>query len=370
MSKKIKSKSKSKKNIFDTDISFGFGRIDIGTRAVFAKNLAVMLKSGLPLLESLNILVDSTNGRFKKIIQGVMKSVESGHSLSSALSIYPKVFFGAFISSVYAGEKSGTLEENLRHTAERLKKEKELIAKVKGAMFYPVVVLIASFILGLIMALVVLPKITPLFEGLKIELPMSTRILIGVSHFVQNNYLVLIFGIIISIIFIFWLLRQKFIKPITHWILLHIPIIKSVSRNTNLVRFCLTLGTLLESGLSIDEAIKISQKSVGNYYYQQALMQVSQHIGKGSKLSNNLAAFSDLFPVMVIRMIKVGEESGRLEEILLYLAEYYEVEVDTTTKTLATAVEPILLIGIGFVVAFLALSIITPIYKITGGVRR
>lgn len=364
----MKKQLKKKKNLLETDVSIG--GVSLTQKALFAKHLSVMLKSGLTIVEALEIAADSAQGKLKKVLMGVLKSVKSGQSLSSSFGRYPKVFSATFVSATMAGESSGTLEESLETLAEQLEKEKELTSKIKGAMLYPLVVMTAAFALGIAVTFLVLPKITPLFEGMKMELPITTRALIWFSHFVQAYTWPLFFGLVGGTIFLVWLLRRKFVNPFTHWLFLKLPILKKISFNSNLARFCRTLGTLLKSGLNIDEALEITKDTLGNHYYKKSLAQVSQRIGKGSKLSDNLAQFKNLFPKMTIRMIYVGEESGRLEEVLLYLADFYEVEVDTATKSLSTAVEPILLAFIGLMVGFLALSIITPIYNITGNIQR
>ncbi|MCD4694165.1 type II secretion system F family protein [bacterium] len=358
---------KDKKNILNINIEIG--GTGLTQKALFAKNLSVMLKSGLTISESLVIALDSAKGKFRKIIKGILKSVESGHSLSEAFSFYPKVFSGLFVNITNSGEASGNLDESMENISAQLEKEKELISKVKGALVYPVIILIASIILGGAMVFFVLPKITPLFEGLNVELPTSTRFLIWFSNFVQNYYLTLFFGLIFFFIFMFWFFRQKFIKPITHWLLLRIPVVSHVSRGTNLSRFCRSLATLLKSGLNIDEAFDITRGTLNNFYYKRAVVKAGDGISRGGKISENLAYYKHLFPNIVIKMIKVGEESGRLEETLNYLANYYEAEVDNSTKSLSVVIEPVLLLGIGLVVGFLAISIITPIYSITGGIK-
>jgi len=242
-------------------------------------------------------------------------------------------------------------------------------AKIKGAMLYPIVVLAATFGLGLAISFFVLPQITPLFEGLKVELPITTRGLIWFSRLVQAHGSVLFSGIILGLGTLIYLARKKFSRPVTHWLLLNLPVIKPLTRNANIARFCRTLGTLLKSGLTINEAITITQTILGNFYFQHALSDAVSRLGSGTPLSEHLSRYENLFPKLVTRMIRVGEESGRLEESLYYLAGFYEEEVDNSAKTMATAIEPILLIGIGLVVAFLALSIITPIYGITSGLK-
>lgn len=358
----------SKKGILEKEIAIG--GVTLTQKALLARHLSVMLKSGLTITEALSIAQSSAAGKLKKILSKVLKSVRSGRSLSSSLEDCGKVFSGLFINAVYAGESSGTLEENLENIAQQLEKERELISKIKGAMLYPIVVLVAAFILMMVLSFVILPKIIPLFEGLKADLPITTRALISFSHFIQAHGAILFLSIVVFIALMGWAVRQKFSKPATHWFFLNLPVIKKLVINANLARFSRTLGTLLKSGINIDEAVDITTHTMSNYYYRKALGRAGQRISKGTELSENLIPFEHLFPVLVVKMIKVGEGSGRLEEVLFYLAEFYETEVDASTKVLSTAIEPILLIFIGLVVGFLALSIITPIYEITGDIGR
>lgn len=359
---------KQKKSLINLEISFG--GVNLTTKALFTKHLSVMLKSGLTMPEALHIAYSSSKGNFKKVLRGVIRSVESGESLANSFNRYPKIFSGIFISAIRAGEASGNLEHNLKNLSVQLNKEKDLRAKIKGAMFYPVVVLIAAFILGMALSFFLLPKITPLFEGLGVDLPITTRALIWFSNIVQTNGLALFIGTVTVIIFMWWLLRQKFMRPITHKVFLLTPLIKSISRDSNIARFSRILGTLLQSGLTIDKALAITQETLGNHYYQKAVEDIVNSIGKGSTLADNLGLYPKLFPVIVTRMVEVGENSGDLEGTLIYLADFYEGEVDNSTKALSTVIEPVLLMGIGLVVGFLALSIITPIYNITSGVNR
>jgi len=361
-------REKQKKSLFESDINIG--RVSLNQKALFAKNLALMLKAGLPISEALAISSSSTKGKLRTVILKIKQSVEAGRSLSSSFAEHLNVFSGMFVNVTQAGESSGTLVENLEGISRQLKKERELISKIKGAMIYPILVLIATFILGMILSFIVLPQITPLFEGLRVDLPLSTRMLISFSHFVQDYGIYLFIGIVTFVIFFIWLIRQRFVHPYTHWLLLHVPVIKGIIINSNLARFSGTLGTLLKSGVPIDEALDITTNTLGNYYYRKALEQVARSSSKGTKLSSNLEQFSSLFPILLTKMVRVGEESGNFEETLFYLADYYEAEVDSATKILATTIEPVMLLVIGSVVAFLALSIITPIYDITSNIRR
>lgn len=357
-----------KKNIFAVNIAFT--GVNITQKIVFARYLSIMLRSGLTITEALDIIYDQSAGRFKNVIRNITGTVQSGNPLSSALKKYPKIFSNLFVSAVFAGESSGTLENNLNNIAVQLEAEKELKAKIKSAMVYPVIVLAAAFFLGAAMAFLVLPKITPLFKGLDMELPLTTRLLIRISDFMQTNGTEIFWGFLAFIIFFFWIIKRDFFKPVSHLIFLWTPIIKNVSRNSNLANFSKTLATLLKSGLTIDQAMEIVKNTTPNYYYQKCLAKASKRIGQGAKLSENLAMHEKYFPKLAISMIGVGERSGNLEETLFYLAELYEAEVDNSTKTLSAALEPILLLCIGLIVGGMALAIVTPIYQITGGIQR
>ena len=369
MTKKSDSKKEKIKNSF-FEKEFFIGGIKLVQKEVFARHLAIMLRSGLTITEALEIAVDSVGGKFKKVLGELLKAVRSGYSLSDSLSRHPKIFSDLFISAVYAGESSGTMDDSLNGVADRLAKEKKLLSKIKGALLYPLIILTASFAIGMLMAFWVLPKITPLFKGLKVELPVTTRLLIKFSAFMESYGLVFFIFIAVFIVFVSWLVKQRFMRPFTHLLILKTPVVKTVIKNYNLSRFCGSLSVLLKSGMNLDESLKISGNMAGNYYYKKSIKKISDEISKGAKLSSDLGQYEKLYPLMVVKMVKVGEESGRLDETLKYLAEFYEEEVDNGLKTLSTYIEPALLIFIGIIVGFIALSIITPIYGITSGMNR
>lgn len=340
------------------------------SKVVFARNLSVMLKAGLPISEALIIIDEQATGRMKKVVAGLLASIQGGQSLSAAMERYPKVFSSMFINIVKAGEKSGTLEENLNYISIQLDKERELKSKITSAMIYPILVVSIAFALGLGVTFLVLPKITPLFEGLNVELPLSTKILIKFSNIVRYNTLAIFVGVLMVVIFCIWFFKSKTMRPISNYIYIKIPVIGRLVRNSNLAQFNRSLGTLLRSGLNIDEAIFVSRDTLSNYYYQKSLQHIALNVQKGLKLSEQLSLYPNLYPKLMCSMIRVGEETGKLEDTMFFLASLYETEVDNASKSLATMIEPILLVCIGLVVAFLALSIITPIYKITGSIQQ
>jgi len=349
--------------------SFSFGPITLVQKALFAKHVSIMLKSGLNIVEALAITEDEATGKFKNVLKQVLESVMSGNSLAESLRKHPRVFSNFFVNSVQVGEASGTLVENFQNIAKQLEKEQQLSSKIKGAMLYPLIIFGATIVLAIVLSFVVLPKIIPLFEGLNIELPLTTRILIWFSHFVASYGHIAVIVLVLIVAAFAALCRQKFSHPVTHWLLLHIPVVKGISKYANLIRFNRSLGILLKSGINIDEALRITSETVNNYYYQKAIAEVAGQIKKGTKLKNNLDKYRRLFPKLVSNMIGVGEETGRLDETLLYLADFYEFEVDNATKSLTAVLEPVLLLVIGVIVALFATAIITPIYVITGNVK-
>ncbi len=336
---------------------------------LFTKHLAVAIKSGLTLQESLEMLEEDATGKLKKVLGEILEIISSGQTLSTALSNYPKYFSSIYINLVKTGEISGTLDANLAELAKELKKAHDMRQKVKSAMMYPMLVFIAVAGLGLSVATFVLPKILPLFETLDVELPLSTRALIFIAGIFENHGIWVFGGTVIGAIALTWLMKRKFMKPITHAIPFKIPKIKEISHNINLERFTRTLGILLSSGMTVDDSLQITADSTGNYHYQKAIQSVIPEIQKGNCLADILIEHPKLFPKIAVRMIGMGEKTGNLDNSLKYLSEYYEGEVDNAMKNLSTVLEPILLIVIGVVVGTVALSILGPIYKITGNLR-
>lgn len=353
-----------------------FGRITLLDKALFVKHLSVMLKSGISINESLEVISEqSSSPKFRKIIKNVLEQVQAGQGLGKALDKYPKVFDPLFINIIKVGEDSGTLEENLEYLATELEDRLELIRNIKAASFYPVIILTATAGLALVLSYFVLPQITRLFTSLDFELPISTRILLFVAHVMDNYGLWVIGGFVGALVGFKVLISQNFAKPAWHWVLLKAPVIGGMIINYNLVMMNRTLNILLTSGLTIDQAIKITIDTTGNRVYKKKIEQILPQIQKGKTLSSILSGFKQskrhpLFPLLVIKMISVGERSGRLDESFGYLSSYFAKEVDHATKNLTTVIEPILLISVGLAVGFIAISVISPIYQITGQFRQ
>lgn len=371
--KKIVAKNKDFRGGF---INFSFSRVTLMDKVLFVKHLGTMLKSGISLNEGLEVISEQTTSqKFKKIVYQILDKVKAGQSLGMALSRFPKVFDPLFFNIVKVGEESGTLEGNLEYLGNELEERLELRRKVKAAAFYPAIILIATFGLGLVLAYFVLPKITRLFSTLSFELPLTTRILLSAADAIENHGVWILIGIAAVIVGFKVLISQPLVKPFWHWLVIQSPVVGGIIVNYNLVMMNRTLSILLKSGLTIDYAISITSETTTNLVYQKKLKEALPQIEKGKRLSDILSKVKQskrrpLFSLLVIKMISVGEKTGRLDESFSYLAEYFGKEVDNSTKNLTTILEPILLLFVGLMVGFIAISVISPIYQVTGRFAR
>lgn len=336
-------------------------------KIVTTRNLAVMIKAGLTLDESLSIIAEqSTNPRMASTIEKVHSSIQAGKTLGESLAEFPKIFDELYVNIVSASEQGGTLEDSLIYLADQQTQNYELRTKIKNALFYPVLVISATGVTGILLSIFVLPKVTRLFTSFGTELPFATRALIGFTDFITTQTLWVVLGLVFLVFVVPFIFRLKSVRPIIHKILLHLPIFGKIVAGFNLSLMARTLGTLLQSGVPINQALEVTSNTMRNVKYKEALNKISQMQETGERLGDGLREYTKLFPPIVNRMVSVGEESGNLEEILEFLAEFHESEVDSVTKNLSTIMEPLLLIVIGAAVAIIALAIISPIYQITG----
>src|SRR5688572_16625960 len=347
----------------------GIGWVPNVVKVTFAKHMSLMIKAGLPIDEAVRVLADQAQGRFRRALMGVLAAVEGGRQLSEGFAQYPNVFSELFIATVRAGESSGTLEQSLDDLAVQLAKSYDLQRKIRGAMIYPVLVLVAAAGIGMGLSLFVLPRVIGLFDSITVELPLATRMMIGFSRFMVAYGVPFSIGLVAAIFGLVQFLGWKPIRPFSHGVLLRIPVFGILARNFNLAMFARTMATLLKSGISIGDAFEITSNTLRNARYKNALLRVQQGTETGIPASTVLEEFPKLFPSITTRMLAVGERSGKLEETFQYLAEFYEDEVDVTTKNLSTVLEPVLLIFIGLTVAYIAIAIITPIYNFIGNIE-
>lgn len=347
-----------------------FYRVSLKEKMFFARHMAIMSRSGMQILDILHTLKRQTRSKtFGKILDELTDSVKNGQFLSEGLKKHHALFGDFFINIMHVGEISGTLAENLEYLAESLKKKRELESKVKGAMVYPAIILMATFGITAALTFFIFPKILPIFRSLNVELPLITRIFIKLSTFMLEHGIAAIGGAIVVIIVVWLLLKIKALRYLWHRFLLMVPFVGNMMINFNMVSFVRALSLLLKSGVKIVQALEITAKSSTNLVYKRTLEQIASSVGQGDPIGKHLAAHPKLFPAVFTEMIAVGEETGRLTDTGTYLADYYEGELDTATKSLSNILEPLLLIVMGFVVGFVALAIILPIYEVSQNIN-
>jgi len=344
------------------------GWVSLVEKMLFSRHLSIMIKAGLSLNQALKILAkQSENPKFKKIVNQVEENIRRGQSFSNSLAKFPKVFNELYVSMIRVGETSGNLDKVLKILAEQMRKDHELISRVRGAMIYPSVIIIAMIGIGILMMIMVVPKLTDVFTELDMELPLSTQIIISLSNFLQNHSLLGLIILIGLIILVRLGLKNKKVKRTLHKIYLYLPILSNLVQKINSARFARTLSSLIESGTPIVEALKIVAGTLGNIHFKEALIDSAEQVQKGKELSQALNKYENIYPPMVSQMIQVGEQTGSLSDILKNLADFYEEEVDNITKNLSSVIEPIVMIVIGAAVGFFAISMIQPMYSMMGG---
>lgn len=325
-----------------------------------------MVRSGIQILQSLELLKKQAKSRaFVSILDQLILDIKNGRFLSVGLEKYRNIFGDFFINLVKVGETSGTLSENLKYLAEELKKREELRKKIKGAMAYPIIILMATLGITSIMIFIIFPKILPVLTSINVPLPLITRAFIAVSNFLINYGYWAGAGLVGLAIFFWLILKIKKVRFAWHKIIINLPLVGDMSRSVNIIGFGRTLGLLLRAGIKIVEALEITASTINNLVYRQEIAKIADGVRKGDPMSKYLTQNIKLFPPIFSQMILVGENTGKLDESILFLSDFYEAELDESTKTLSTFLEPILLLVMGVIVAFVALAIITPIYKIT-----
>lgn len=343
-----------------------FSTISLKDKIAFIQNLDLLLKSGVSAPRAMRIISQQVhNKKFKGVMDQMATDVEAGKSLHESMAAYPKIFSQIFVSMIEVGELSGNLEKSLEYLRIQLQREADLKSKTKGAMIYPGVIVSAMVVIGLVLGIFVLPKLTATFKEFNTDLPILTRVVIHVSDFMENNAILVIIGFIVLVAGGVVGMRTEQGKRGLDFVLLHFPMISPIVKKINIARFARILGSLMKSGISVVQGLSVTGSALSNVYYQEALLQTSSDVKLGKSLTDSLGANGQLFPYIVTQMLSIGEETGNLEQILDQLAEHNELEIDDTMKNLSSIIEPLLLLVIGVVVGFLALALIMPIYNIT-----
>lgn len=342
--------------------------VSISDKIFFSRNLAVMISAGVSLAKGLDILSHQTrNKKFNNILVELEENIKKGKSLSEGMKQYPRVFSPLFTAMVKVGEESGKLSESLNIISEQMEKDHTLRKKVKGAMIYPSVIIVAMIVIGVLMMMFVVPTLVSTFEELGVDLPMSTRIIVTLSEFFIQHTFFFLFSVSIIIIAIVFMFRSRRGKKIMGNILFHLPMFSSLVKKINSARTSRTLSSLISSGVDILEALSITKDVVQNNKFKDVLEKSKDDIQKGIPMSESFKNASHIYPILVGEMMAVGEETGELSHMLLRLADFYEEEVAEATKNLSTIIEPVLMIIIGAVVGFFAVSMIKPMYSMVSG---
>lgn len=331
----------------------------------FSRNLGSMISAGLSMSRALSVMEgQGKNKKVKNIIGKLRDEVNSGKTLSESMELFKNMFSPLVISMVKSGEQSGMLSEALRVVSTQMEKNYTLQKRVKGALMYPSVILLAMVIIAIIMVTYVVPSLMKTFADLKLALPASTRFVLFVSNMAQNNglYILLILSAIFGALYM-WARRENG-KKVLHYIVLKIPLIGNLIKEVNSARTARSLSSLIGSGVDVLEALRITKDIVQNVHYKKVIAKSVEEVEKGEPISKVFHENDNLYPLFFSEMIAVGEETGKIGEMLMGVATFYEEDVDQKTKDMSTVIEPFLMIIIAVGVGFFAIAMISPMYSL------
>jgi type IV pilus assembly protein PilC len=349
----------------------GLRRIPIGKRVstidilMFTRNFRVMINAGLSITRILEILANQAQSRkFRQVINDINEKLRRGVSLAEAFSGYPQIFDELYISMLRTGESGSNLEGVLAALEEQLRRDYELRSKIKSAMIYPAVILSALFGVGSLIIFFVMPRLAKAFAGLGTKLPFTLKIFLGLNELLIRHWPVLILAAAIFVFFLRFLLRFRGFKTIKGRLILILPVFGNISRQLNAARFLRTFSSLIVGGVPIYHALEITANTLNNPLFSRSLKETALEVQRGKPLAQSFRRA--LWPPIVAEMVAIGEETGKLADMLRRLALFYEEEVANTVKNLSSLIEPILMIVIGIAIGIFAISVIQPIYSIVG----
>lgn len=346
-----------------------FNKITFNDIVDFTRQFSIMLNAGLNIIDTFDILKKQTSKQsMLKLIKSIDEDIKSGSSLSNSLKKHSDIFDNLYISLVQSGEKSGQLAEILSKLADDLEKKREYASKIKSALAYPIVILITMLIVIFIVFTFIMPQLMKMFNEMNLNLPITTKVLMLISFFLNKNWPLVLLLVLLFLISVKEFLSTEKGKKIIDAKIISIPFFSKLIRMSNLVNSTRTLAILTKSGVSILESLEIVSSTATNYVYYEAFKRIYKKVEKGESIGR---AFSEekFFPPILIQMIQVGEETGHLDETLTRISKYFEVETEMAIKTLMSLIEPMILIILGIGVGFLVMSVISPIYQLTGSIK-
>lgn len=342
-----------------------FSGIKTHQKIAFAKNLGLMMEAGLPVTRALSVMGrQSKNGAFKKVLGELEADVSKGKSLAEALGARNGVFPPLFVSMVKAGEESGKVSGALKIVANQMEKSYLLVKKVRGALIYPAVIIMVMIVIAILLLIFMVPMLTETFEGIGAELPLATRALIAASDFMVSNTIFVISGFLAAALGFVAFFKSRLGKRIMDSVVLRIPVVGAMVREFESAQTARTLSSLISSGVDIVVALDSTIDVMQNHLYKDALKKVRAAVEKGEPMSAVFVENEHLYPLFMGEMAAVGEETGKISEMLMGAASYYEEEVDQKTKNLSTIIEPALMVVIGIGVGFFAISMLAPTYSL------
>lgn len=345
----------------------GMGRVKLADLAIFCRQFSTMIDAGVTLVRCLEVLGDQTvNPKLKRIITDIQTEVEAGQTLSRAMGKYPNVFNTLFIGLVRAGEVGGVLEESLQRLSQFLEGDQALRRKVKSAMTYPAIIAVVAVSIVLLLVTLILPKFMTLFTDLGVkEFPLPTQMLMSFSNFLLTKWWMMIILVVGFTIAFRVFIKTRTGSRLFDMFKLKAPVFGKLNHKVALARFSRTLGTLLESGVPILQALETVAGAVANQVIGDAVLEARARIREGDKIGEPLQK-SKMFPPMVVQMISIGEESGSLDPMLAKVADFYEDEVDAALESLTAAIEPVMIVFLGGAVGFIVIAMFMPLVAVVG----
>jgi type IV pilus assembly protein PilC len=351
------------------DFLLNIGMVPSEEKMFFVQHLSIMFRAGIPMLAALRTLVKQSESKtFAYALKQISLKIEQGSTLAESLRLYPKIFDELFINMVESGEVSGKLEDVLKYLYVQMKKQHELTSRVKGALTYPAILVVAMVGILIFMMIFVIPKMTSVFTEYNVDLPLTTKILIAVSNFMAAHWILTISGIIIFIVAIIRIYQTKRGKYFFQGVFLAFPIVGSIIKKINLARFSRTVSSLLRTDIMIVNAFKITANVLGNLHYRKVVMEISEKIKKGGQINEVIVNYPKFFPPMVTQMVIIGEQTGEISNILEEVASFYEEEIDQTMQNLPSIIEPLLILALGVGIGGIAIAVVMPMYSLTSAV--
>jgi len=331
--------------------------------AIFSRQLAVMIDAQVPIVQSISSLAaQSVKPGFRDKLARVAELVEEGNNFSEAISNFPELFDTFFVSLIQSGEASGKLSESLFYISDHLEHDYDVASKIRGAMIYPLIILFAFAVVFIIVMTMVMPKLIETLRGIGGQVPFTTTMLIDFYNFLTGYGWIMLIAFIFLVGFLTRYLRTKEGKKSFDKLILKIPVLKDFLAKVYLVRFSENLATLIMAGVPINKALNISKKTINNYVYRKIISNTEKGVSAGEKISSIMVKYPEMIPPFIIQMIKVGEQTGKLEKTLMEIVNFYQKEINRTLDAIEVLIEPVLILFLGVAVGILAISVIAPMY--------